>query len=56
MSQLAKRYGKRVQADKTKLARAHRLVNFLGATGGVGTNDAMFYYVLDLGCCLIERL
>lgn len=48
--------GKRVQADKTKLARVYRLVDFLGATGGVGTDDAMFYYVLDLDCCLIERL
>lgn len=48
--------GKRVQEDKAKLAKVYRLVDFLGVTGGVGTDDAMFYYVLSLGCCLIERL
>ena len=48
--------GKRVQADKAKLANVYRLVDFLGMTGGVGTDDAMFYYILSLGCCLIERL
>lgn len=48
--------GKRVQEDKAKLAKVYRLVDFLGATGGAGSDDTMFYYILDLGCCLIERL
>lgn len=48
--------GKRVQEDRAKLAKVYRLVDFLGATGGVGADDAMFYYILSLGCCLIERL
>ena len=47
---------KRIQANKAKLANVYRLVDFLGMTGGVGTDDAIFYYILCLGCCLIERL